>query len=108
VRRGDLVLVRGGGGPAAKPRPCLVVQRSSTIDGAPKITICPLTSTIRVSSDSRPVLQPSDSNGLTKISQVQIDWIFTYAVDRIEKRIGTLDDIDMHSVDLALRRWLDL
>ena len=108
MRRGDLVLVGGGGGPAGKPRPCLVVQRSSTIDGSSKVTICPLTSTIRVASDSRPVLQPSPENGLTKISQVQIDWIFTYGIDRIDKRIGSLDEIDMHSVDLALRRWLDL
>jgi mRNA interferase MazF len=108
LRRGDVVLVRGGAGPAGKLRPCVVIQRTSTLDDAPKITLCPLTSAIRVASSVRPLLQPSPDNGLTEISQVEIDWIYTYRADRIERTVGSIADADMLQIDQALRRWLDL
>ena len=102
------MLVRGDVGPAGKPRPCLLVQRSSTLEGAAKLTICPLTSMIKVESISRPLIHPSIDTGLRVVSQVQVDWVFTYRRDRIGQRIGSIDASTMRDVDTALRRWLDL
>jgi len=78
------------------------------LDGAPKVTVCPLSASIKVGSVVRPLLHPSSANGLKHISQVEIDWVFTYETRRIGRTIGTLDELSMRQVDTALRRWLDL
>lgn len=108
MKRGDIFTVAGGKGPAGKPRPCLIVQRGSTLDNALKVTICPISTAVRVGSPIRPLLHPTPENGLERVSQVEIDWIFTYRVERLGKQVGTVDGLSMRRVDAALRRWLDL
>ena len=108
MTRGDVVLVTGQSGLAGKPRPCIVVQRSATLAAAGKVTVCPLTSVVRVGLPIRPVVHPSAENGLERISEVQIDWLFTYRTDRIRGTIGRIDATTMLSIDAAMRRWLNL
>ena len=108
LKRGDIVLVRSSTGPATKPRPCLVVQRSSTIDAAPKVTVCPLSSEIRVGTAIRPLINPSSMNGLRRVSQVELDWIYTFWKSDFGDVLGTLDQSEMKHVDAALKPWLDL
>lgn len=108
MKRGDIYFVAGGAGPAEKPRPCVIIQRSSTLDDSPKVTVCPITSHIRVASPIRPLVHPTVQNGLVQVSQIEVDWMFTYRAERLLKRIGEIDETTMRQVDEALRRWLDL
>jgi mRNA-degrading endonuclease toxin of MazEF toxin-antitoxin module len=39
---------------------------------------------------------------------VQVDRNFSYRVESLQSKIGSLSKHDMLAVDAALRRWLDL
>jgi len=108
MKRGDIVVVKEPGSPASKARPCVVVQRSSALETAAKITVCPLTSRLRGAIGQRPFLSPTSENGLRVPSEVEVDWIFTHPVEAIGDVIGRLDKASLETVDIALRRWLDL
>lgn len=109
MKRGDVVLVKQPGSPASKARPCIVLQRTSTMEeGVAKITVCSLTSQIDISPLIRPVVLPTPGNGLRKPSAAQIDWIYTHPIEVIGETIGALDEDALTAIDRALRRWLDL
>lgn len=108
MKRGDVVLIREPGTPASKARPCVVVQRESGLAAAVKITVCPMTSRLRGAEGQRPFVAPTQANGLTKPSEVQVDWIYTHPREVIGPRIGTLDTATLEQIDMALRRWLNL
>lgn len=102
------MLVREPGSPASKARPCVIVQRNSALDTGTKVSVCPLTSRLRGAAGQRPFVAPTAENRLRVPSEVEVDWIFTYPVERIGETIGSLDQATMSAVDEALRRWLDL
>ena len=108
MKRGDVIIVRFPGSPAAKARPCVIVQRQSALPTAAKITVCPLTSHLRGTVGQRPFVAPVASTGLHAPSEVAVDWIFTYPIECVGKIVGHLDDPTMESVDIGIRRWLDL
>lgn len=108
MNRGDIVTILATSGPARKARPCLVIQRTASLLDAPKISVCPLSSELRFESGVRPLVNPTRENGLLKISQIEIDWIYTYRIERVGTVIGTIDAATMLRVDESLRRWLDL
>lgn len=108
MRRGDIVIVRERGTPAGKRRPCVVIQRDSTLAVATKVTVCPLTTSLRGPDAGRPQLVPTAENGLRQASEVQIDWIYTFDSNRVIATIGRLDATALARIDEALRRWLDL
>lgn len=108
MKRGDIVLVREPGTPASKARPCVVVQRSSSLPMAAKISVCPLTSRLRGARGQRPFVAPDPGNGLSKPSEVQVDWIYTHEIQYIGGQIGSVDEATLEQIGIALRRWLDL
>jgi mRNA interferase MazF len=108
MKRGDIVLIREPGTPASKARPCVIVQRTSTLDDPPKITACPLTSELRGAAGQRPFVAPGPGTGLRRPSEVEIDWIYTHRVDHVGAVIGSVDSATLDLIDIALRRWLDL
>ena len=108
MKRGDVVLVREPNTPAGKARPYVVIQRSSTLDVSAKVTGCPLTSRLRGSEGQRPFVAPTPENGLRDPSEVEVDWVYTHRLARVDRVIGHLDDATMTQVDEALRRWLAL
>ena len=108
MKRGDIVLVREPGTPAGKSRPCVVVQRESTLARTSKLTVVPLTSRLRGAQGDRPLVVPSPVNHLTAPCEAQFDWIYTHAEARIGKQIGVLEPEVLDEIDEALRRWLDL
>lgn len=108
MKRGDVVLIRQPGTPAAKARPCVIVQRDSALPSAAKVSACSLTSHLRGAVGQRPFVAPTSENGLKLPSEVQVDWIYTHPIEWIEGVIGQLDADTMNEVDTALRRWLDL
>ena len=53
-------------------------------------------------------ISPTDSTGLEKFSQVQVDLVTRYKVDSVAQIVGRAPASTMALVDTALRRWLDL
>ena len=86
----------------------MIVQRESALAAAAKVTVCPLTTHLRGAQGQRPFVAPADGNGLTRASEVQVDWIYTHPREFIGPRIGSVDAATLEQIDLALRRWLDL
>lgn len=107
MKRGDVILARSTCGAATKARPCVVVQRDSG-GILPKLTVCPITSQVDQENDLRPIVVPSEVNGLLRLSQIEIDWILTEDLKHFSRRIGTIETNVLAAVDTALRRWLDL
>lgn len=108
MKRGDVVLIQEPGTPTAKARPCVIVQRESALAAATKITVCPMTSSLRGAAGQRPLVVPTRDNGLTRPSEVQVDWIYTHPREFIGPRIGTVDPATLEQIEMALRRWLNL
>ncbi len=100
MRRGDVVTVAAPGD-FGKPRPALVVQ-SDLFDELPSVTLCLVTSTLRDAPIFRITVDPSKSNGLQRVSQIQVDKIMTVARERIGGAIGRLDDATLLKVNRSL------
>jgi mRNA-degrading endonuclease toxin of MazEF toxin-antitoxin module len=103
-----LFLVRQGGTPAAKARPCVIVQHDATLSASVKIVCCPLTSGLRGAAGGRPQVLPTPMNGLEKASEIEFDWVYTYPRTQLLKKIGELEPQIMEQLGRMLRRWLDL
>jgi mRNA interferase MazF len=84
------------------------VQRGSALPFAAKVTVCPLTSQLRGAAGQRPFVVPTPTNGLSKPSEVQVDWVYTFPREFIGDCIGNMDEPTLEQIDIALRRWLDL
>jgi mRNA interferase MazF len=85
-----------------RPRPGIVVQADELELGASTILICPLSTDIRFSPRLRPVIEPSEQNGLRLRSQVMTDKINALRHDRIRTTIGSLDAETTERIDRAL------
>ncbi len=108
MKRGDVVTMRESGSPSSKARPGIIASRSSVLDVAVKITVCPLTLKLRGTIGQRPFVAPSATNGLRLPSEVQVDWIYTHPLERMGEIIGFVDAPTLEQIDIMLRRWLDL
>ena len=108
MKRGDVIIVRENASPASKARPCVIVQRESALAVAAKVTACPLTSELRGAVSQRPFVAPTAANGLRVPSEVEVDWIYTYPIERVGAVIGRVDAPTLEQIDIMLRRWLDL
>ncbi|MDH4217134.1 MAG: type II toxin-antitoxin system PemK/MazF family toxin [Gallionella sp.] len=104
MRRGDLVTVALQGD-LGKPRPALVIQ-SDLFDAHPTVAILPVTGELRVAPLFRITVSPSESNGLSKPSQVMVDKPQSIAREKIGSVIGHLDDETMLAVNRALAVFL--
>ncbi len=71
MQRGDLVTVAAPGD-YSKPRPALIIQ-SELFDELPSVTLCLITSTLRDAPIFRITVDPSSTNGLQRVSQIQVD-----------------------------------
>ncbi len=94
MKRGEIWTVAGGGGPyASKPRPCVIVQ-SDLFTDLSSVTVCLLTGDSIEVPLVRPEIEPSEANGLTKKSWIEVDKITTTKKANIGKMIGRLSDED--------------
>ena len=106
MKRGDVVtavLPRHFG----KPRPALVVQ-ADAFEGLPTVTLLPFTGDLQDAPLLRIGVEPTASNGLDRISQVQIDKVTTVRAAKLGGRLGTLDAAVMRRVDEALGGFLGI
>ncbi len=106
MKRGDLVTVALQGD-LGKPRPALVIQ-SDLFDAHPSVTILPVTSDLRATPLFRITVNPTESNGLEKVSQVMVDKPQSIAREKIGMVLGHLDDEAMLAVNRALAVFLGL
>jgi len=104
VKRGDLVTIALTGD-YGKPRPALVIQ-SDLFDAHPSVSILPVTVELRDAPLFRIMVEPSDSNGLRKTSQVMVDKIQTVARSRVGNPIGHLEQEALVAVNRALAVFL--
>ncbi|TNF55765.1 MAG: type II toxin-antitoxin system PemK/MazF family toxin [Gammaproteobacteria bacterium] len=98
--RGDLVTVAMPGD-LGKPRPALVIQ-SDQFDEHPSVTLLPVTSTLVTAPLLRITLEPSEENGLRKISQVMVDKAITVKRDKVGPAIGRIGPKVLLEVERSL------
>ena len=108
LKRGLIVTVATSGVYSGKPRPAVVVQANRWLQGHPSVTLCPLTSTLLEAPLVRIPVNPSDSNGLRKPSQLMADRLFTVPTATVGAVVGILESGTLAELDLALRSWLEL
>lgn len=107
MKRGELWTTAGGGEYAGKPRPALVVQDDHFGDVG-SVTIALFTSNPTDAPLYRPLIEPSDTNGLSAPSRLMADKIMTVPRQKLGTRIGKLGDTDMLRVNRALLVFLGL
>jgi len=108
VRRGmvlDLNLNPSRGSETGKVRPCVVVTNDTYNEHVPVIQVTPITawSDKKARILSNVVIQPSERNGLVKLSIA--DCLQTRPVDYVERLVkirGRLTDVEMAAIDAAL------
>jgi len=106
LKRGDLVLINLPGD-YGKPRPALIVQ-SSLFSDHPSVTICLLTSHLRVTPLFRFHVDPGPDNGLSVPSQVQTDKLMTIPREKIGQVIGKLSLKQMYEITKLLALWIGI
>lgn len=104
MKRGDLVTVALQGD-LGKPRPALIIQ-SDLFDEHPSVTILPVTSELRDVPLFRIQIEPCETNGLRKPSQVMVDKPQSVAREKIGNVFGHLDDKTMSAISRALAVFL--
>ena len=107
MKRGNVVTVAIQGD-FGKPRPALVLQSDVFSDIHATVTVALISSEIVQAPIFRLDIEPSETNGLSRPSQVQIDKIMSIRSEKIDSVIGELNDVMMVRVNRALALWLGL
>ncbi len=107
MKRGNVVTVAIQGD-FGKPRPALVLQSDVFSDIHATVTVALISSEIVQAPIFRLDIEPSETNGLSRPSQVQIDKIMSIRSEKIGSVIGELNDVMMVQVNRALALWLGL
>lgn len=106
MKRGDFVTVAMQGD-FGKPRPALVIQ-SDQFDEHATVTILPVTGTLVEAPLLRVTIQPSETNGLKKASQVMIDKSMTVKRDKLGEVFGSASDAAMLEISRCLAVFLGI
>jgi mRNA interferase MazF len=90
--------------PIRQTRPGLVAQSDLFNTHHPSITVCPISSELIDASLFRLVVDPAETNGLKKRSQIMIDKIQTVPREKLSKKVGHLSASEMETINQALAR----
>ncbi len=107
MKRGDIWTVSGGTKYTGKPRPAVVVQ-DDTFDATASVTVCPFTTDATDAQLIRPLVTPSNQNGLSKPSRVMVDKVSTVPRHNFGVGLGRLDDDEVARISVGLTRFLGL
>lgn len=92
-----------GGSDYGKIRPAVVVQADAVTRVWNSVVVCPVTSHLtKVDTFARVNLEPSTENGLQVLSQVMVDKITTYPMDRVRGPIGKIDNKSIETLNVSL------
>jgi mRNA interferase MazF len=101
VKRGDVVILVAQGD-MGNPRPGVIVQADELGDTTTSVLVCPMSSDITEFHRTRPVVEPTASNGLRLRSQIMTDKINALRRDRVRQVLGSLDSDASERLDSAL------
>jgi mRNA interferase MazF len=107
VKRGEIWTVAGGGAYASKPRPFVVIQ-DDRYDATESVTLCGFTSVGIDAPVSRPLIEPTETNGLRVASHLMVDKITTVPKHRLGRRLGMLAPADVQRLNRAILVFLGL
>lgn len=88
-----------------KTRPVLVLTRQAARDAMSKVTVAPITSTVKGLASELPV---GRDNGLREPSAVSLDNVLTIQVDLLGRTIGFLHDSQEQALARAIVVAYDL
>ncbi len=106
VKRGDVVLVSLSGD-YGKTRPAILVQNDVLAEMLESRTVCLLTTDVVLAPRLRVTIEPNASNGLRRLSQVQVEKIVTLPANKVRGPVGALTGEQMREIDRRLRLHLD-
>jgi mRNA interferase MazF len=104
MKQGDIIAVSLPGD-YGKPRPAVIVQ-SDAFEHLNSVTVLPLTSHVLSLERCRVVVNPTEQNGLQKVSQIMVEKASTVPRDRAGQLIGRLSPEDISAVNRALALFL--
>ncbi len=104
MRRGDLVTIALQGD-YGKPRPALIIQ-SDLFSEHPSVTLLPVTGELRDAPLFRIRVEPSETNGLQKPSEVMVDKAHSISRDKVGSVLGHLAEEEMLAVSRSLAVFL--
>lgn len=104
MKRGDFVTVAMQGN-FGKPRPALILQ-SDRFDEHATLTILPVTSAIVDAPLFRVTIEPNETNGLNKPSQVMVDKTMTVVKEKVGKPFGKIEKNTMLEIERCLAVFL--
>ncbi|MDX5970117.1 type II toxin-antitoxin system PemK/MazF family toxin [Rhodococcus opacus] len=92
---------------AGKPRPVVIVQ-DDRFNATASVAVCPLTTNPVEAPLVRIPVEPTDSTGIEKPSQIMVDKVTTMPRMNVRDRLGQLADADLVRLDRALVVFLGL
>lgn len=107
MRRGDIYTAAARGTYSGKPRPVVVIQEDR-FDATSSVTVVPFTTNEVEAPLLRIRVQPSDTTGLARPSQLMVDKVTTVPRASLTQRIGRLSDTDIVQLNRALVVFLGL
>jgi mRNA interferase MazF len=106
MNRGEFVTLAMQGD-FGKPRPALVIQSDQFNEHA-TVTVLLVSSTLVDAPLLRVTIQPSETNGLKKPSQVMVDKVMTVKRDKLGEAFGSASDAAMLEVGRCLAVFLGI
>ena len=109
MKRGDIVAIAdpSAGDFARKPRPAPIVQCNSFVGNHDSVTVCLITSLTDLTLFRMPI-GAEEWTGPLRPSETSIDKMQGVWTHRVGRRIGSITNEIMFTVDEALRCWLAL
>jgi mRNA interferase MazF len=102
LTRGDVVIVPGGPD-YGKVRLPVVVQSDAVTRVWNSVIVCPLSShETDTETFARITLSPTPTNGLHMISQIMVDKITTYPIERVRGPVGKINDQALQALNVSL------
>jgi mRNA interferase MazF len=107
MSRGEVWTVAGGADYASKPRPAVIVQ-DDRFDATTSVTVCVFTTNPADAPLVRPLIEPTERNGLREPSRIMVDKISTVPRRKLGTRLGRLDDVDVVRLNRAMLVFLGM
>jgi mRNA interferase MazF len=105
MKKGDVVLIPFPFSDLSgnKNRPAVILIKSQN-----DVTVCFITTQLKGQTRFDIVLQPSEINGLKRISMIRINKIATIDIDMVIGKLGNLDEHDFNLLNRKLLEILEL
>jgi mRNA interferase MazF len=107
VTRGEIHTAAARGAYVGKPRPVVVVQ-DDRFDATASVTVCPFTTNPVDAPMVRIPIEPSDDNGLDRLSSLMVDKVTTVPRSSLGDRLGRLSDDELVQLNRSLMVFLGL